>query len=90
MGFKIRHWTWYVYEADKPIAHSEDDLMWSAAPKCPKCGAKTEWEVFQTGQDPVGNDEYGGYFSCHPCALHTRIVEVDMRDYIQDELGFTE
>ncbi len=89
MGFKIRHWSWYTEETGDFAILSEDDLMWSAAPKCPGCDVKTEWEVFQTGQDPVGNDEYGGYFSCHPCSLHTRIVEVDRRDYIEDEMGFT-
>lgn len=88
MGFKTRHWTWFASESDEIVKRTEDQLMWSAAPFCPECGKKTEWDVFQTDQDRMGNDIYGGCFECPSCHIHTKIVEVDHRDYIEDEMGF--
>jgi len=74
---RTRHHLWHYSETGKPAGESTDNLSWNANPYCPTCGQLTSWTTFQIGQDPIGNEIYGGNYACFKCAISTEVEEID-------------
>ena len=53
--------------------------------ECPFCGKPMDYRMYQSGQSPIGNDEYEAHFVCDQCDIATVAISISPREFFEGD-----
>jgi|CXWL01.1.fsa_nt_gi transcription elongation factor Elf1 len=68
---------WTRNETDELVTTTKDNPFADDNLLCPLCNHQATYEEGQIGQDFMGNDEHGFWYTCRNCGISTQAWNLD-------------